>query len=1120
MNNYKKALIVASAVLCFNITAKAQKVTLRATNVTVKQAMNQLRQQTGYTFVFSSSDINTRKQVNVSANKTELSSVVEQILKGQGGLDYRIEGKNIIVNKAQHNSVRQIAPNASVQKGAGRRAAGQIVDENGEPMIGVTVTAKGLKGGTVTDIDGNFILDGIPAGVTTINVSYLGYDNKSVRITNGTMRISMRPNNKWLDEVVVVGYGSSKKRDLIASVSTVKAEEMSNVPITNIAQGLAGRSPGMIVTASGGGINSTPSISIRGGGTPLYVIDGVVRSATDFLYLSPDDIESMSILKDASATAIYGSRASNGIVQVVTKQGKSGKVNIDYDFNISFSQPSIWPGKLHSYERAKWGNIARENDGLEPVFSDEAIQKMRDGSDPLNYADTDWRKETLRDWAPQSKHTVRLSGGNDVNHFYISLGHINQNSLYRTDTNWMKRTNFRLSETTNLKNIGLQVGATIDGYRQETREPYTSGASGYWAVFSHINNRSPLLPARNKYGLPYNTSDNPVAETADDTGYRKNIENVINGKGDLVWSCLWVDGLKVRLSSNYRYYSTYSKNWRKDGAQYDWDSEMPQYPGKPQLSLQSGSGYQFTNQAFLEYANTFGKHNISALGGFEQTYGKSESHWGSRENYDFTIDQIEVGSASTMKNGGGESEAGRAAWIGQVKYNYANKYYAETNLRYDGSDYFAPGHRWGAFFSGALGWVVTEEKFMKTLVEKDILNSLKLRASYGETGLDSSAGRFAYLTSYSLNTQNYVVNGQFAPGFSEGSLPSPDLTWYTTRQTDIGFDFASLNNRLYGSFDYFYYSTKGYLTSPTGQSYLNTVIGIGMPKVKSDSEHRRAGWELQLGWRSNIGAFKYDISGNFTYFDQLWALNRDESESSYMNPYTRTQQQKGYYGTMLHNLGYYKSAEDVYNNPSFISSMNTGYLTAGDIKYEDTNGDGKIDGNDNRRLGKSSFPRGQFGINMNFQYKGFYLSMLFQGSTSFDMMLSGTATMQTGEAKQLPVIYDFQEDSWTPSNTNAKFPRLMSETRLNSNNNYAGSDFWLINGAYLRMKDFQFGYDLKTSLLRCVTWLTHAKVGISGQNIFTISNATKYGMDPETSSTTGYGYPVQRTLAFTVNLGF
>ena len=548
---------------------------------------------------------------------------------------------------------------------------GIVTDSTGEPVIGATIKVKGSdKTGTITALDGDFSLAGVQKGQTLV-ISYIGFTPQEVKFNGKDIKVILQEDSKALNEVVVVGYGSSKKRDLIASVSTVKADEMSNLPVTNIAQGLAGRSPGLIVQASGGGINSVPSISIRGGGDPLYVIDGVVRSSDDFRNLSPDDIESMSILKDASATAVYGSRASNGIVQVVTKRGKSGKVSIDYDFNMSFSQPSIWPEKMHSYERAEWANVAKNNDlmnGQEsPVYSAEAIQKMRDGSDPLNFGDTNWRKLVLRDWAPQSKHTVRLTGGNDVHQFYMSVGHIDQNSLYRSNNHWMKRTTFRLAESATIKALGLQVNAALDGYRQHQEHPYTSTSNSYYHVFSHINNQSPMRPGVNSLGLPYNVTDNPVAETAADAGYQRSIVNVINGKGELVWSCLWVDGLKVRLASNYRYYGETYKNWRKDAAQYDWESDVAQYANKPQLSHVSGTNYSYTNQAFVEYANTFGQHNISALGGFEQYYEKGESYNASRSGYDFSIDQMGVGPANDQLNGGSESELGRAAWIGQVK---------------------------------------------------------------------------------------------------------------------------------------------------------------------------------------------------------------------------------------------------------------------------------------------------------------------------------------------------------------------------------------------------------------------------------------------------------------------
>ena len=1005
-------------------------------------------------------------------------------------------------------------------KGQARTVTGTVIDEKGEPVIGATIKVKGKNSGTITDLDGNFTLQVL--GSTTLTVSYVGYISQDITVGNAkSYKIQLKQNQQALNEVVVVGYGSSTKRDLIASVSAIEAKEITNVPVANIAQGLAGRSPGLIVTASGGGINSKPNISIRGGGTPIYVIDGIIRSSTDFQNLSPEDIQSISILKDASATAVYGSRATNGIIQVTTKKGVSGKLNINYDFSYSIAQPSIWPKKLGTYERALYANRARTNDGLDPVYNEVALKAFQDGTDPEHFNDTDWRSLVLNNWAPQSKHTITLSGGGETSRFYASLGHVYQNSLYKNNNHFMKRTNFRLSAESRLRDLGFTFRGTIDGYRQHNEHPYTSTSSGYYQVFSHINNIKSYLPGVNKYGLPFNITDNPVVETAKDAGYNRNYENVVNGKGEIIWDCLWVDGLRLRLASNYRYYGETSKQWRKDAAQYDWNSTSPVYLNQPLLYHSSSNGYSYTNQAFTEYKKTFGdKHSISAIGGFEQYYQKGDQYWLRREKYLFPVDQIEAGDANTKDNGGSESELGRMAFVLQSKYDYAKKYYAEFSLREDGSDYFAKGHRWGTFFSGSLGWVVTNESFMKPLVDRNILNMLKVRASYGETGLDSSAGRFAYLTSYGLNGQSYVGDGKYVPGFYESALPSPDLTWYTTRQTVAGFDFASLNNRLTGSFDYFYYSTKGYLMAPVGESYTNTALGITPPKVKSNSEHRRAGFEITLGWQDKIGEVKYGINGNFTYFDQMWALNESESKNETLNPYQRNQQQKPYYDKLYHSLGYYTGAEDVYNSAGVLQSYNSGNLTAGDLKYEDTNGDGRITGEDLRRLGKSSTPQGQFGINLSAEWRGLSVSTLLHGSTAFDMYLSSDAAMKTGASADMPVAFGYQKDTWTPDNPNAQYPRLMSNTGLNNNNNYISSDFWLINGAYLRMKDIQINYDLKYSLLKSMNWLSHCRIGLSGQNIFTISEATKYGLDPENSSTAGYGYPVERIFAFTLNLGF
>ncbi len=1105
-------LLTISALSAF--AQQSKRLTVQIQNGTILDCIKSIEGQTDYSFLFSNS-IGVEKKVSVNCVNQSLDQVLSAVFT-QNGISYDIAGNQITLRKSEIGSD---------QSNGRRTITGKVTDQKGNAVVGAGIIQSGTTNGTVTGDDGSWALNIPSNGIVSLDISSLGYTSRIIEVhpDQKTINVTLDEDAFNLDELVIVGYGTTKKSDLIASVSTVKTTEITNIPVVNLSQGLAGRSPGLLVITSGGGINKTPTISIRGAGSPLYVIDGMIRTAEDFNAIAPEDIESFSILKDASATAMYGSRASNGIIQVTTKSGKNGATGVkaEYDYNYSLAQPANWPWMLGVYDRAYWSNVAKANDGLEPAFDDNAMQKFKDGSDPYSFGDWNIRKDMIRSWAPQQKHSARVFGGNSTTRYYSSLGQTNQQSLLNTGTNWMKKTTFRLAGTTDLKPIGLQLTTELDGYRTITHNPLDAQGLGTDAsIFSSINNWTPNVPYKNLYGKPLSGGLNPYATIQPEAGYQHNVSNVLNAQAEAIWSCLWVDGLKVRVAGNYRYYGRTRKNWEKDPPRYAWDSETQEASNKPKLYYGVWTGYGWTTQAFIEYGHVFGKHSVFAQFGNERYYEKGENTWTKRENYLFPIDQMDIGDANSVSNGGTESELGRAAWLGQLKYNYNGKYFLEGNARYDGSDYFAPGKRWGLFFSGAAGWIVTKEPFMKSLVDRHVLDHLKIRASYGETGLDSSAGRFAYLTSYNLNNESLVVNGGYVGGFSEGSLPSPDLTWYTTRQMDLGVDFASLNNRLYGSFDYFYNSTFGYLVTPTGESYLNTAIGIALPKIKSDSEFRRAGVEIQLGWRDNIGDFSYDISGTFTRFDQLWAYNQSESETSFMNPYLRTQQQRGYYGTMYHSLGYYTNAEDVFSSVANLNAINSGYLTAGDLKYDDVNGDGQITSADYRRLGKNSFPRGQFGLNINLGFKGFYLSALFQGSTSFNMYMPGAMAMQTGNSMLFPVLFAYQTDTWTPDNRGSQYPRLMSNTNLNVNNNYLTSDFWLVDGAYVRLKDFQFGYDFKTLALRKIKWLSKAKVGVSGMNLFTLSKASKYGLDPENGSTNNYAYPVERILALTVNIGF
>ena len=1121
--NCKKALYVPlksakllafSSLLWWSSEAFAQQQVIRLPqkSITLQEVFQQIEKQTNLSVDYKKNDV-TKKKVNVAGGN--IQEVLNKALQGTG-LRFRFEGQHIIISPAEKKSKNAGEP---------KKVIGKILDNNGEPIIGGTVRVKGTTTGTITDFNGNFTLDAKIDDI--LEISYIGYTTKNIKVGNQDMlTVNLEEDTQKLDEVVVVGYGTSTKRSLIASVSKVETEGMEKSPVVNVTESLAGRAPGLVIQGNGGGIDKSSTITIRGGDTPLVVIDGIIRNYSDFKTLSPADIESVSILKDASSTAVYGSRAANGILQVVTKKGKEGKMSIDYSYNLSLAQPSVYRDRMNSGQIAELTNEAYRNDGLDDYYTQEQIDKFYDGSDPLNYANTDWRKLTLRDWAPTQKHNLTMTGGTETNNYLASLGYINQESLYKVNSHNMQRYNVRLSQSAYIKSIGLRETASLDGYAEEKIHPYTSTADSYYGVFSHIQNNSPMLPGLNSLGLPYIGPDNPVVETSDQSGYKRENRKMLNAKLQLEWDVPWVKGLNLRGAVNYNYYIRRDKNWRKDAPQFAWDSDVPQGGGEPMLNRYTESNYYYTWQWFASYNRTFGKHNVSALAGYEATYGLNENESMGRTNYVFDIDQFGSGPEATTTIGAGEGEYGRAGWVGQAKYNYDNKYFAEFSLRHDGSDQFPPHKRWGTFWAGSLGWSVDQEKFMDPLKEKHILDMLKLRASYGEVGADNwgdggnpyHVSRYSYLSSYGYNGKGAVIDGKYYGTFNEGAPASTAITWFTSSQANVGFDFSSLNNRLYGSFDYFMYKTKGFIYAPEAKNAgYYAPLGTSLPKVSTNAEFRRAGYEFQLGWRNNIGDFKYDIALNYTYFNQLWNNDPSESITSQMNPRTRRVQNTDYLTTGYHCLGFFTSDEEIHQSALPTNSKN---LKPGDLKYEDVNGDGVIDGSDSQRIGRGGFPHSNYGITLGASYKGWSASILFQGAGSFDMMLGSVLRYGTANTNWMP-LYEFMTDTWTPTNTDARYPRLTHNAgNDNGNNNYLTSDFWMVDGSYFRLKDFSISYDFKYSVLKKCKWLTKLQATISGQNIFTISDAFDYGMDPENANQENYGYPNERVIAFGLNVGF
>lgn len=991
------------------------------------------------------------------------------------------------------------------------KITGTVIDETGEPIIGASIKVQGSGIGTITDLDGKFTLN-VPKK-KMIEVSFIGYKTREIAIgKEHQLQITLEEDTKVLDEVIVVGYGTTSKRKTTAAIASVNTDDITKAPTANITQSLAGRAPGLLVNTSGGGLNNFSSISIRGGGAPLYVIDDVISEERDFRNLNAEDIDQITVLKDAASTAVYGARAAEGIIMVVTKQGKAGKMSINYNFNYNWSQPANMPKKLNSYDAAYYANMSKTNDGLKPEFGidNEGIDVMeafRTGSHPSKYPNTDWQKLCLNKFAPEMMHNLNITGGSEKVKAYTSLGYYDQGSLYKGNTNTYKRYNFRNNIVMDFKEIGLKVNSSIDAYKSDLRSPNSQTGDTYGHVWGHIQNRSPWQHGVNQFGQPYNGPDNPVMEISPDAGYTKSEITSVIANIMLEWAVPHIPGLRLKALGNYRINNDKTKAWKKDPKSYDWDGNLAQ-AGKPTLKKEYFNYSAYTVQGFANYDRTFNKvHTVSATAGIEAY--KQFGDWStlSRESYLLDVDQIGAGPVSTAKNSSGELEMARAGVVARLKYDYASKYVGEFSMRYDGSDNFPKGNRWGTFYAGSLAWVVSEEGFWKPLKDQHIFDQFKVRASYGEIGSDN-IGRYAYLQSYSLNDRGYLLGGSWYPGFSEGDLVSKDITWYITRDFNVGFDFGSLNNRLSGSVDYFRKSTKGYLTSPSSVSYT-APLGLSLPKVKSDGEFIRQGAEFILQWKEKRGDFEYTVSGNFTYFDQYWNINPNEAETDTKNPYKRNTQAKGYWGVGYTSEGFYKDQTDIMNSPKRQSSVNLG---AGDLKYGDFNGDGIIDGNDQHRIGKNSIPRGQYGINVDLNYKGWFMSMLWQGATSADFYM--------GNIIRELVVYDFQTDVWTPDNTDARYPRLRSSASFNGSNNYGNSEFWLVNTGYIRLKTLNIGYDFKSKLLKRVAWLNKCTASLGGYNLLTFSGANKFNIDPEIGDGNLYTYPVSRVYSISLSLGF
>lgn len=1090
--------------------SQSQTLSLNLRDVTVEKALLDIEQQSNLYFIYSREDVDVARKVNISVSNEKIGEVLNKIFAGTN-VGYQIQDRHIILTSS-HNLLSQ----------GKRPVSGRITDSTGAPLPGVTVVIKGTTQGTISDADGKYQMAGVPADAVLV-FSFVGMKTQEINSAGKiAIDVTMREESVGLDEVVAIGYGTTTKRKAVGAISTVDAEKLEHTPYPNVGQALQGQVPGLIVKNSGGAPGSTPTISIRGGGDPLYVIDGVITTQEDFNSLNSDDIQSISFLKDASATAVYGSRAGNGIVLVTTKRGKEGKLSVNYSYNYQLSQPTVMPAEMNSYQFATVQNAANAYEGTPPTYTADQLNMIKNHTNLDAYPDNNWVNMALKKFATEQRHNLSLTGGDKHTDYFVSLGYIDQGGIIKTDVVNYQRMNIRSNMTTHFDDIGLEIGVNVNASLQNYREPYV----GMYSLWRAINqNTQPLYRGYNLDGTLAGggDGDNPMALIDKNEGYNRTRDKFINAQLSARWQVPGVKGLKLGVMANYRDGDGWDKSWQYNTPLYMQDGSLALQVA-PALSISSYYNKRMYFESSANYARNFGKHGVEATFVYNQTTSSGETLSASRRDFQSgAVDQLFAGSTIGKDNNGNETEAANAGYVFRVKYDYNYKYIAEFSGRYDGNDNFAPDQRWGFFPATSLAWNVSEEGFMGGLKDRNIVDQLKLRFSYGETGVTQGVNRFGYIPVYNLEPSTYDVGGNLVNGYSEGPLVNPEeLTWYTRSSLNYGIDFSTLKNRLSGTADYFYYRTTGFLMSP--QNVYSEPLGKALPQIKSNSAQRRAGYEISLRYKDHWGELSYNIGLNYSYFNQLWEELDTEDEATLKNPYTRETHRTDYWqgGLVYLAEGLYQNDNEILNSPRLLASSE---MQGGDIRYRDMNGDGKIDDQDKRLIGKPSFPHSNYGIDFSLNYKGWSLSGLFQGTgnryLAFDHFM-------IGEAKRL--TYQYQLNYWRPDNPNALYPRAVSSVSVNGGNNDVQtnpSDFFIKNAKYFRLKNIQIGYDFKRSLLAKTPWIASCRAFINGTNLLTISPVKAY-FDPEQaeagdgsdSGTQTYGYPVQRTYSFGINVGF
>ncbi len=1037
--------------------------------------------------------------------------------------------------------------------GQSKSVTGIISSSDDLPLAGVSIVLKGTTQGVSTDATGKFTLP-VTADRPVLVISMTGYVPLTITAnTTSLMKITLEKSLKDLDEVVVVGYGRQKRGNVVGSVSQISGDQLKQAPAMNVTNMLAGRLPGLTtVQQSGRPGADDASLVIRGvgsyagGSAPLIIIDNVQRPS--FSHLDPSEIESISILKDAVSTAVYGLQAANGIILITTKRGKNQKPQVSYDGAVTVNQNTRFPKFLNGPDYMQWYNKGTDldNDYNEHVganivpytYSQKQIDEVRNGTNtnPL-LGNTDWLDMLVGRESVSQQHAITVRGGTDKVKYFTSVGMLDQDGVVKNTG--FKRYNVRTNLDAELNDV-FSVALDLGLRQQLTNTPGISpDNTAYLNPFYQGVRMLPNMPMYAPNGLPtaYNSNAgwvNPIA-SVENSGYQKTQTNIFQGNVTFKIKVPWVKGLEAKLLTAYDKSSTENKSWLtpytvmgrgRDQISGDY-TPINTLPGITRTTLrQSYSQYaRKTFQPSITYNNSFGDHTISMLALYEWSQQTSNVFSTGASNFSLTdLHEIDYGSKATeyqiAPTGSSRVDDSRAGYVARLNYSFKDRYLLEVATRFDASVDFIKANRWQAFPGVGAGWVISKEAFFDGLTET--VSFLKLKASYGKVGR-GNVGAFPYLQTFLLTSSpSNVIGGQPVAALYTSAPPNVDLKWETASVVNGGFESVFLNGLLALDFEWFYKLTEGILDNP-GALYPLTLGGY-YPSAINNGMVGNKGFDMQIRHRNSIGKLRYGVTGNLN-----WARNKilRRNESAGLPDWQRTVGRS--VGQKLGFVvdGMYQTWEEAANG----ASPSGGVIAPGFFKYRDLNGDGRLTRADDMTfVGRSNIPELMYGLNIDLQYGGFDFTALFQGAALVNVNLAGTYEGSSGTSgvdDNTPFTKTFYgygnspyflvENSWTPDNPNAAYPRLTAYKASLSAHNAHSNSGWIRDGSYLRLKSAQLGYTLPKRMLNKIK-VQQVRFYVSGFNLFTW-DSLKY-LDPEMPNVNNGFYPQQKMYSGGVNITF